>query len=89
MRPPVVTFVTSIFHVNVDMKQGGSICQDIVSGGWSPVLRVGDVVKRVWEMLATPHLDTPLDAEVGEMAQQQPKKYRETAQQWTKKHAMG
>ena len=89
MRPPVVTFVTTIFHVNVDMKQGGSICQDIVSGGWSPVLRVGDVVKRVYEMLSQPHLDTPLDADIGEMAQQQPKKYKDTAQQWTKKHAMG
>ena len=89
MRPPVVTFLTSIFHVNVDMKSSGAICQDIVSGGWSPVLRVADVLTRVYAMLSAPHLDTPLDAEIGEMAATQPKKYRDTAAQWTKKHATG
>ena len=89
MRPPVVTFLTPIYHVNVDMKQGGSICADIVSGGWSPVLRVLDVVERVHAMLSQPHLNTPLDADIGEMAQQHPKKYRDTAVQFTKKHAMG
>ena len=87
MRPPAVTFVTPIYHVNVSMKQGGAICQDIVSGGWSPVLRVTDVLERLHSMLSKPHMDTPLEPDIAELAQQQPKKYRETAQQWTKKHA--
>ena len=89
MKPPAVSFVTPIYHVNVDMKGGGVICQDIVSGGWSPTLRVADVVGRVVRMLEAPVVETPLDAEIGEMCVTRPDKYRDTAQQWTKKHAMG
>ena len=89
MRPPNVSFVTAIYHVNVDMKGGGVICQDIVSGGWSPTLRVSDVVARVVRMMEVPVVETPLDAEIGEMCSSRPDKYREIAQQWTKKHAMG
>ena len=89
MRPPAVSFVTAIYHVNVDMKGGGAICQDIVSGGWSPTLRVSDVVARLLRMLESPVVETPLDADIGEMCVNRPDKYRETAQQWTKKHAMG
>ena len=89
MRPPTVQFVTAIYHVNVDWKGGGVICQEVVSGGWSPTLRVSDVVGRVVRMMEAPVVETPLDAEIGEMCVSRPDKYREIAQQWTKKHAMG
>ena len=88
MRPPVVSFLTPIYHVNVDMKAGGAVCSELVTGGWSPVLRVSDVCERLHGMLATPHPETPLDADIGELCVNQPKKYRETAAQWTRKHAM-
>jgi len=60
-----------------------------VTGGWSPTLRVSDIVARVVRMLEVPVVETPLDAEIGEMCTSRPDKYREIAQQWTKKHAMG
>jgi len=89
MKPPNVKFITPIYHVNVSMSQGGAICQELIVGGWSPILRVKDLIDRLQSLLIQPHAETPLEPEIGEMYASQPAKYKQIAQQWTKKHAMG
>ena len=87
MKPPTVKFITPIYHPNVSMPQGGAVCADIISKDWSPVLRIDAITQRLTDMLVAPHADTPLEADIGEAFVNAPKKFKETAVAWTKKHA--
>ena len=88
MKPPFVRFLTSIYHPNVSMKQQGAICQEIINKDWSPTLRVETITQRLYSMLISPHAETPLEAEIGELYTNNPTKFKETAKQWTKKYAL-
>jgi len=87
IKAPEVRFLTKIYHPNVSMKANGQICQEMVTKDWSPVLRVSHVLERVYSMLKEPNGEHPLEAEIGEMFNENLKKFKETAQSWTKKHA--
>jgi ubiquitin-protein ligase len=84
-----VNFLTSIYHPNVSMKAGGSICQDVIGTGehWGPTLNTKFVIDKLLEMLVTPNAASPLEPEIGEMYVNSPAKFFTTAQQFTKKHA--
>ncbi len=87
MKPPEVNFLTPIFHPNVSMKNGGSICPDALCSDWSPTVHVTAIIERLVALLLSPAEESPLDPEAFELWKNQRKKFLETAASWTKKHA--
>lgn len=57
--PPVINFVTKIYHPNV--SKHGEICIDILkSSGWSSALSMPKILMSLSSLLAAPNPDDPL-----------------------------
>jgi ubiquitin-protein ligase len=74
MKPPVITFVSAIKHVNV---RGQSICLDILKSNWSPALMLYKVLLSLSFLLATPNPDDPLDPEMASLFKTNPDEYKQ------------
>ncbi|WCJ42456.1 ubiquitin-conjugating enzyme 37 [Euphorbia peplus] len=65
-QPPNVTFVTPIYHPNID--NGGRICLDILNlppkGAWQPSLNISTVLTSIGLLLSEPNPDDPLMCEM-------------------------
>ncbi|MCD7456351.1 hypothetical protein HAX54_031393 [Datura stramonium] len=61
-QPPIVTFVTPIYHPNID--NGGRICLDILNlppkGAWQPSLNISTVLTSIGLLLSEPNPDDGL-----------------------------
>ncbi len=84
---PTVTFVTSIFHPNVDMAQG-HICLDILKEKWSAIYNVKTILLSIQSLLGDPNNDSPLNGMAAslwenkaEFKKQVDKRYKEAQQQ--------
>lgn len=64
-QPPIVTFVTPIYHPNID--NGGRICLDILNlppkGAWQPSMNISSVVTSIGLLLSEPNPDDGLMCE--------------------------
>lgn len=58
--PPLVRFVTPIYHCNVNSS--GGLCLDVLKDKWAPSLNIFKVVQAILQMLQEPNADDPLDA---------------------------
>ncbi|XP_023722670.1 ubiquitin-conjugating enzyme E2 C [Cryptotermes secundus] len=58
---PVVKFITSIFHPNVD--QFGNICLDILKEKWSALYDVRSILLSIQSLLGEPNNDSPMNAQ--------------------------
>lgn len=60
--PPKIIFRTGIYHMNINST--GEICLDILKDGWSPTLRISQVLQSIRSLLNEPNPDDPLVPEI-------------------------
>lgn len=84
-RPPKVVFTTKIFHANIGLD--GFICRDILMSHWAPAISADKIFGSIDSMMRDPNGAEFVNVEAGEMLNNDPKKYYETAKLWTKKYA--
>ena len=84
-KPPKCTFVTRIYHPNINTD--GTVGLDIIRDQWSPSLTIGKVLLSISALLADPNPDAPMIPEIGNVMRESKEKYEKTAREWTIKYA--
>jgi len=85
-KPPKVKFLTKIYHPNV--KGDGSFCTEILTTeGWSPQLKITQILMTIQNLLLEPNVDNPLEPEIAQQYKTDRATFTKTAKEWTKKHA--
>lgn len=65
-EPPRVTFVTPVYHPNIDSK--GRICLDILkmppTGAWKPLITLEGVLVSIHCLMKCPNPNDPLESDI-------------------------
>jgi len=85
-KPPKVTFITPVYHPNIDNK--GNICIDILKEQWSPSLSIYKVMVSVYSLLSEPNCDDPLDPDAARLFKDDRLAFDGKAREYTKQHAV-
>eukprot|EP00405_Crypthecodinium_cohnii_P034753 CAMPEP_0206532222 /NCGR_PEP_ID=MMETSP0325_2-20121206/4232_1 /ASSEMBLY_ACC=CAM_ASM_000347 /TAXON_ID=2866 /ORGANISM="Crypthecodinium cohnii, Strain Seligo" /LENGTH=151 /DNA_ID=CAMNT_0054028615 /DNA_START=59 /DNA_END=514 /DNA_ORIENTATION=+ len=88
MSPPKVTFVTKIFHPNVNFTTG-ELCLDILKTDWSPAWTLQYVCRAVIALLLDPNADSPLNCDAGNLLRSgDVRGFNSMARMYTQEHAV-
>lgn len=72
-KPPVVKFVTKIFHPNV--YANGSICLDILQNQWSPIYDIAAILTSIQSLLTDPNPNSPANVEAARLYTENRREY--------------
>lgn len=85
-KPPKITFVTQIYHPNVDEK--GQVCLPIIaSENWKPATRAIQVIEALVGLVNDPEPSHPLRADLAKQFTVEKKKFLNAAESHTKQHS--
>jgi ubiquitin-conjugating enzyme E2 L3 len=85
-KPPKITFLTKIYHPNVDEK--GQVCLPIIhSDNWKPATKTENVISALISLINEPEPEHPLRADLADEFTKDKKKFLKNAEEYTKKHA--
>ena len=72
-KPPVVKFVSKLFHPNV--YADGAICLDILQNQWSPIYDIAAILTSIQSLLNDPNPNSPANAEAARLWQENRREY--------------
>jgi ubiquitin-conjugating enzyme E2 D/E len=84
-RPPVVIFLTKIYHPNI--SPSGGICLDILKNQWSPALTISKVLLSITSLLTDANPNDPLVPEIATLYRTNRAEYDAKARAYTVKYA--
>lgn len=84
-RPPIIKFITPIYHCNV--ATSGRISLNILCDDWSPALTTTKILLGVCWLLKNPNADAPVRAEIGELLKKNKQEHDRKVREYTKLYA--
>jgi ubiquitin-conjugating enzyme E2 D/E len=86
MIPPVVRFITKIFHPNINTH--GDIGLDSFGSNWSLALTISKVLISVQSLLSDPYAHICMNRQAADLYTNNREQYEQKARQWTWAYAM-
>uniref|UniRef100_A0A131Z0I6 E2 ubiquitin-conjugating enzyme n=1 Tax=Rhipicephalus appendiculatus TaxID=34631 RepID=A0A131Z0I6_RHIAP len=86
MKPPIVKFLTKIFHPNI--SRHGDIGIDSIQHNWSLALTISKVLISIQSLLTDPYCLVCMEPEVGRLYLEDRLGFERTARLWTLRYAM-
>lgn len=84
--PPVVRFITMIFHPNV--SRHGDIGIDSIQHNWSLALTISKVLISIQSLLTDPYTKVCMEPEIGRLYDSNKCQFERVARSWTWRYAM-
>uniref|UniRef100_A0A8C2UT39 E2 ubiquitin-conjugating enzyme n=2 Tax=Chinchilla lanigera TaxID=34839 RepID=A0A8C2UT39_CHILA len=82
-RPPRVTFITRIYHPNVDEQ--GQVCLPLLSSeNWKPHTKASQVLEALSLLVNTPNLEEPLRVDLADLLDWSPELFWRKAEEFTR-----
>jgi ubiquitin-conjugating enzyme E2 A len=78
-KPPIVRFVSKMFHPNV--YADGGICLDILQNRWSPTYDVSAILTSIQSLLHDPNPNSPANNEAAQLFRENKREYEKRVQQ--------
>lgn len=72
-KPPVVKFLSKLFHPNV--YSDGKICLDILQNQWSPIYDIAAILTSIQSLLSDPNPASPANAEASQLFERDRREY--------------
>lgn len=86
MRPPVVRFITRIFHPNI--SRHGDVGLDSIHHNWSLALTISKVLISIQSLLTDPYCFVCMEPHIAQIYHNQRTEFERVARLWTWKYAM-
>jgi ubiquitin-conjugating enzyme E2 D len=87
-KPPKVTFITQVYHPNINIYGEINSVDILHWKEWVPALTISKTILTISSLLPDPNADFPLDFEIAHIYKTDRAKYEATAKEWTRKYAI-